>query len=209
MKHIFRFKSISILLLTVVLTLWIATPCLAATAETVIVTGRSELQAPADCVAISFSVETRSNDKKDATAQNDKLSQSVTKAVSSYGTVCRNAFYTYQDSCSGQFCTVSHFTLQSDRPKEAVAIFNKLITAGASSVEPPQYELSDRSAWEAKALTAAIADAEERAKLCAASGQPVALIDRREDFCCYACRDGSCNATVTVTCNVTLTYRNN
>lgn len=207
MRHSFQFKSVFILLLTVVFAALTATPSLAASAETVVVTGRSELQAPADCVAISFSVETRGSTREDATAQNETLRQSVTKAVSSYGAVCRNAFYTYQDGCSGQFCTVSHFTLQSDHPKEATAIIDKLIAAGASSVEPPQYELTDRSPWEAKALTAAISDAEERAKLCAAGNRLMALIDRREDFCCYACRDGACDATVTITCTVTLTYR--
>jgi uncharacterized protein YggE len=207
MKHFFRFKSIFILLLTVIFVGLTALPCFAATAETVVVTGRSELQAPADRVVISFSVETRGGTKEDATAQNEKLIQRVTKAASSYGTVCRNAFYSYQDGCSSKFCTVSHFTLQSDRPKEAAAIFDKLIAMGASSVDPPQYELSDRSAWEAKALTAAIADAQERAKLCAAGDRLMALIDRREDYCCYACRDGSYDATVTVICTVTLTYR--
>ncbi len=207
MRHSFQFKSVFILLLTVVFAALTATPSLAASAETVVVTGRSELQAPADRVVISFSVETRDSTKEDATAQNEKLIQRITKAASSYGTICRNAFYTYQDGCSGQFCTVSHFTLQSDHPKEATAIIDKLIAAGASSVEPPQYELSDRSAWEAKALTAAIDDAEERAKLCAAGDRLMALIDRREDLCCYACREGACHATVTVICNVTLTYR--
>jgi len=207
MKPSVFIKCAASLLLSLGLTVLAALPCFAVQAESVTVTGRSELQVPADNVEIGFSVESCGNAKSESIKQSDTLSETVTKAVSSYGTVCRNAFYTYRDCNTGEYCTVCHYTLLSDQPKAVSVITDKLIAAGVSSVEPPQYGLQDRTTWEAKALTAAITDAEQRAKLCGAGNRLVALIDRREDFCCYACRDCVCNGTVTVLCTVTLTYK--
>lgn len=200
-------KSLSALLLALGIVVLAANPCYAVRAESVTVTGRSELQVPADHVELGFSVESRGHTESEMLKQNETRCHGITKAVSSYGMVCRNAFYTYQDDATGDFCAVSHFTLKSDRPKDIPTITDTLIAAGASSVEPPQYSLRDSKACEAKALSAAIADAEQRAKLCGAGERLVTLIDRREDICWYACREDLCSGTVLIHCTVTLTYR--
>ncbi len=174
-------------------------------AEAVTVTGHGEVIAPADHAEISFSLEGRGISKEDAAKNAEKMESLVEKAVSSYGSLRMESYYTYKDCATGNFCVSSCYTLVTEKMGEVGGITEKLIASGVSFVNPVFYLLRNREEWEKQALTAAIADAEARAKVCGAGARLSELHDLgSEPFCCYGRQDG----TVSVTCTVTMTYEN-
>ncbi len=181
-----------------------ATPALALEIETVTVTGRGAVIAPADGAEIGFSLEGRGASKDDAVRIADRSYEAVAKVAKALGTLRLESHCTYKDCSTGDYCVSRYYTLVMKKPQEAPIGMERLIATGAVCVNPPCYYLHNRSEWEKKALAIAIEDAEARAEACGAAEKPSALFDRGNDalFCC-----GNPDGTVTVTCTVTLTYR--
>ena len=206
MKQFIRIKLLPLLILISVWGNLLLLPSMAAEseAETVTVTGRGEVYAPADAAEISFSLEGRGVSPNDATEKAEELRKTVENCVSSRGTLRLESHCAFKDYTTGAHCVSQYYTLSVDKPKETPSLAEKLIEAGASCVNPPCYLLKNSREWEAKALTAALADAEERAKLCGAGERLISLRDGGSNLC-FCC--GNEDGTVTVVCTVTLTYR--
>ena len=172
-------------------------------AKTVTVTGHGTVLASADSAEIGFSLEGRGASPDEATQEAAKRWKTISKAAGALGTLRLESHCTYKDCTTGDYCVSRYYTLTTDKPSEAPSMAERLITSGASCVNPPLYLLKDRTEWEKKALTVAMADAEARAAICGAGGSLSVLFDQGNDlFFCYGNADG----TVTVSCTVTLTY---
>ncbi len=175
--------------------------------ESASISGRGIIYVPADTVSISFCVETRSENSRDAVSINEKTIGAIKSACGGLGCISEDSFYSYEDPCSDRQTVTRCLTLLTSKLDSVGSLTQKLIDSGATSVNYVCYSLKDAKPYESKALGLAIEDAQKRAS---ETGLNLPLTEINES-CCWSHYDGRCDKDgrhlVAVECNVSVTFK--
>lgn len=171
------------------------------------VTGCGKVSAAADAATVRF--ETLSYSATLAKAQKQSREQSATlvSALSQYGSLTEDAFFTSEGMSGTRFLVTTCYSLTTDRIQELDAILEVLKELGASAVLGVCYTCRDVSLLEQEAFRLAVADAQQKAVAAGISLPLREILDRGcyDAAFCYENVDPT-SATVTVECRVELVY---
>lgn len=174
-------------------------------AETVTLSGRGAVYAPADTVTINVSIETTAKKESAAKAENDEILAKL-KSLG-YGDVSEESYFSYEDMVTGK-TSVSRFLLYTTDDVASVGdITKKMIDIGVTGINCICYSVKDRKPYENEALKAAIEDAEKKAEFL---GLSMKLSEINEFFCHPYCDMGMCGGNdgmVMIECEVSVIYK--
>ena len=172
-------KKMSALVLAVVLMLCVCTAAFAEEAA-VTVTGSASVHAPTDHAVIQLGVRTRADTPSDAQAENNRLTDSVMKALTDVcgiasDKIATSAFsiYTVEEWVSSSeqekitYQVMHTLSVTVDDIDKAGAVIDACVAAGANIVNSVSFESSSMQAAYDQALQEAIADAKHKAELIA------------------------------------------
>lgn len=174
--------------------------------EKAAISGKGVIYVPADTASVSFSVETRAQDQREAKDKNEKIVDALKSACARLGTVSEDSFYSYADQCSGGYTFTRCMTIAAGNPDSVGLISQKLLEGGATGINYICYSVKDLRPYEGRVLALAIEDAEFKAS---ALGLKLKLTEISE-LGCYGYYDGRYDKDgrhlVSVECNVSVVF---
>lgn len=201
-------KKRMMLLLLLILALLFSVRTEAATladAETVTVTGRGVVAAPADSVQIRFGIEGVGKDEQEAAQRCSAIFATIKERLASFGKISRESYFSGKD-CRGGTVVTENLVLISNAPKKAKEITDLLIESGVTEIFCVSFTLRDRGKYEKEALKLAVLDAESRAASLGVTLKPCEL-QEFGSYCGFGEFGSDNEGIVEIECTVNLTYR--
>lgn len=175
--------------------------------DTVVITGKGTVLAPADTAVIHFCIETHAKKKDAAKIKNDEIIEAVRALIGNAGSLSEESFFSFEEPNFGKYSVSRCMSLTTSDVDSVPELTQKLIDAGVTGINGTWYTVTAAAPYEEEALRLAIENTKSKA---VALGLNMRLSEIN-DYGCYRFCDNGCdideNGRVAIECNVSVVYK--